>query len=88
VTDSYRSWQEQSPLAEAQRSVEKANHATKQAMSHPSGQMVDQANQAIGKAARATLDAQDDGNEKAVSELNEALYRVQSERQQIEDNHK
>ena len=45
--------QSQSPLADAQNSIEKLQHAVHQVESHPSARMAEQADNALAKANRA-----------------------------------
>jgi hypothetical protein len=78
MKESHMSWQDQSPLSEAQDSVEKAERALNEAESHPSSQMVDQAVHAVTKAARAVADSHLDANTKAQSETELKLSELQS----------
>ncbi len=73
--------QSQSPLRDAQNSVDALENAVHQVESHPTGEMVWQADNALERAENAMREADDDLNQKAVRETND---RLQDAKQTLE----
>src|SRR5579875_3904434 len=80
--------QSQSPLADAQNSVDKVENAVRQVQSHPSEQMIQQAKNSIDAAENAMVLARANLNQKAVKEtesrLNQAEAQLAEEQEQFE----
>jgi hypothetical protein len=57
------SMQEQSPLADAQNSVDAAENAVSQAQSHPSSTMIQQAENSLATAGRAVSGVQSEAQD-------------------------
>lgn len=84
MSHTHSSLQSQSPLSEAQDSVEKLQRAVAQATSHPAGDMISQAYHALARAERAVKDAQSDGNQTAVAKVSEGLQSARATLQQLQ----
>jgi hypothetical protein len=70
--------QSQSPLRDAQNSVDALENAVHQVESHPSAEMVWQADNALNRAENAMLEANDDLNQKAAKETSDRLQNAKS----------
>lgn len=70
--------QSQSPLRDAQNSVDALENAVHQVESHPSPEMVWQADNALNRAENAMLEANDDLNQKAAKETSNRLQNAKS----------
>lgn len=83
MTDEPRSIQAQTPLADAQDSVEKTENAVKQAQSHPSEMMIDQAQRSMNHAQQAVSSALQDENEDAVAQVQGRLTNAKARLRQL-----
>lgn len=83
--DEDTSLQEQSPLSQAQQSVETADHAVTQAMSHPTYTMIEQAEHALERAENAVGQAANSHNHIAFEETKESLDQAKADLSRIED---
>lgn len=70
--------QSQSPLRDAQNSVDALENAVHQVESHPSGEMIWQADNALKRAENAMLETNDDLNQKAAKETSARLQNAKS----------
>lgn len=71
------SMQSQSPLADAQDSVNTARRAVDEALSHPSSTSMEQADNALAKAWRSVRAAEGNDNRLAVEDAKEQLNGAQ-----------
>ena len=83
MTDEPRSIQTQTPLADAQDSVEKTENAVKQAQSHPSERMIDQAQHSMNHAQQAVSSALQDENGDAVAQVQDRLTNAGTRLRQL-----
>lgn len=83
MTDEPRSIQMQTPLADAQDSVEKTENAVKQAQSHPSERMIDQAQRSLDHAQQAVSSALQDENGDAVAQVQDRLTNAETQLRQL-----
>jgi hypothetical protein len=77
------SLQEQSPLAQAQNSADKAHHAVTQAQSHPNTELIQQAEHAIAKAERSIEQADAMDNKEALDMARSSLEQDKASLQQL-----
>ncbi|GAB6989773.1 hypothetical protein [Paenibacillus pini] len=69
------SWKLEHPSTLLRNSVQKANHAVKQVLSHPEEQVIEQAYNALSHAENALVNAE---------QLHENMDTVQQDREQLE----
>jgi hypothetical protein len=65
--------QSQSPLRDAQNSVDALENAVHQVQSHPTGEVIWQADNALKRAENAMQEADNDLNQKAAKETSDRL---------------
>lgn len=77
MSDEKTSLQIQSPLSQAQRSIDKAENAIAQAFSHPDDQAILQAQNALEKAQRSLEQAQMTENPLAIRQARDQFKEAQ-----------